>query len=345
MHRNNIVADLSTGELLIRHLKPYSIVDKGNELDLKYFYKWLNGRAAPLNRKNVDKIYKAAGLPRENSYIDLMIQTHALSINDNYWICRKDEVDKFDWDSINLYKNKLSESLRFLAFTGTGPATIAGELSPEFTGQGTYAKCIRRKNNKLEICKQGTNNEITAEIMTSYICRLLGIKAIDYKFEVVDRINASVSEIYTNEDISWESAFNFAVFSEEYYSKNIYDFAEEYWKKEYYQMVLIDGLTLNEDRHLKNWSIEISGRDNSILGLAPLYDFNKAFTGDIKSRSPMMPKRNLLEAAKIANEYLQYDLVTSLFGVINYLPEKWRDSYYNRILYITGTKQSQNGCY
>lgn len=346
MHKNNVVIDLTRGKVVNKQLVPYGVYNRNWYISESEIYKWLRRRAIPLNRKNADKIYQAAGQSRGNTAFDLMIQTHALSINDNYWIVSRKDLDSLSWDNINLYKNKISNSLMQLAFTGSGPATITdSELSPEFTGQGTYAKCFRRTSTGLEICKQGTIEEIWAELYSSIGCRLLGIPCVEYRAGKLFGIQASISTIATNEQVSWVSAFDFAHFVEEAYNEYIYNFAEKWFKVMYYALILIDGLFLNEDRHLQNWLIQVSGDTNEIQGMAPLYDFNKSFTGDSKSKSNFIERKNLLSAAREANKVLRLDLISGLSPLISKIPSIWQDSFYNRILYIMGTKSNQNDCY
>ena len=346
MHKDSIVVDLKSGLIVNKQLVPYALYSKDKQLLESEIYKWLSKRATPLNRKNADKIYQAVGQLREKAELGLMLQTHALSINDNYWIASKKDSDSLSWDNINLYRNKISNSLMQLAFTGSGPANITdSELSPEFTGQGTYAKCFRRTSTGLEICKQGTIEEIWAELYSSIGCRLLGIPCVEYRAGKLFGIQASISTIATNEQVSWVSAFDFAHFVEEAYNEYIYNFAEKWFKVMYYALILIDGLFLNEDRHLQNWLIQVSGDTNEIQGMAPLYDFNKSFTGDSKSKSNFIERKNLLSAAREANKVLRLDLISGLSPLISKISSIWQDSFYNRILYIMGTKSNQNECY
>ena len=346
MHKDSIVVDLKSGLIVNKQLAPYALYSKDKQLLESEIYKWLSKRATPLNRKNADKIYQAVGQLREKAELGLMLQTHALSINDNYWIASKKDSDSLSWDNINLYRNKISNSLMQLAFTGSGPANITdSELSPEFTGQGTYAKCFRRTSTGLEICKQGTIEEIWAELYSSIGCRLLGIPCVEYRAGKLFGIQASISTIATNEQVSWVSAFDFAHFVEEAYNEYIYNFAEKWFKVMYYALILIDGLFLNEDRHLQNWLIQVSGDTNEIQGMAPLYDFNKSFTGDSKSKSNFIERKNLLSAAREANKVLRLDLISGLSPLISKISSIWQDSFYNRILYIMGTKSNQNDCY
>lgn len=347
MHKDTRVLNLNTFTVINSQFLPYGLYNRSNEITGSEAYKWLSRRAIPLNRKNADKIYAAMKQNRGSSSVDLMIQTHALSINDNYWVAYENELDRLKWHSINLYSNKLSESLMELAFTGSGSAVIAdNELSPEFTGQGTYAKCFRRTQSGLEIYKQGSDKEIIAEVYSSLICELLGIQCINYKAGTLLDKHVSISKIYTNEHISWVSAFEFAHFVEQAYGSYIYDFTEKYFKQMYYAMILIDGLTLNEDRHLQNWSIQVSGGTNHIIDISPLYDFNKSFTGNYQSMSNFIKNKNLLSAARTANDVLKLDLITPLYRLIDKLPfEEWKEPFYNRILYIQGKKSNQNNCY
>ncbi len=346
MYKDILVLNIDSLEILNNQFLPYALYSKSKKVQKDDIFRWLNKRAIPINRANAHKLYEIMKVDNE---IDLMIKTNALSINDNYWIAIESDLEgkQLKWKNINLFDNNISEDISRLAFTGDVQEVglDCTKLSPEYTGQGTYAKCFRRTDNGLGICKQGTKKEIIAEIYASIASRLIGIPAIEYWTEKVYGIDASVSKIYTNEDISWTSAFDFAHFIEEAYEINIYDYALKMYPLSFYSIVLVDGVVLNSDRHLQNWSIQLSGKDNTIQGIAPLYDFNKSFTGDIKTISPFIEYKNLLTAAREAEDVLQLDLITLLFPLLNKLPKDWQDPFYNRLMYIMRKKQNQDNCY
>lgn len=307
---------------------------------------WISKRAMPLNRKNADKIYQRLGLSRDNNAELLMYTTKGLSINDTFWIAGEKDLGKILWKDINLYNNSFSKAVSELAFTGGTPLTISSDdLSAEYTGQGTYTKCFIRSTEGLTIYKRESIMEIYYEELSSCIAAILGIYSVNYKRVKLNGIDAVSSRIATNENLSWESAFWFSTYCEEYLRSSLFDVIESNFYKQYYDMILLDGLILNSDRHLQNWSIEYNPNTMMIYGLAPNYDFNRAFTGTIKTMSPFISGKNLLSAARIAEERLGYDLITKLIPLANRLPINMQDTFINRVYYISGLKNNQNNCY
>lgn len=344
MHRDTVVYDTDSDEVYNISLMPKVFRITNRNVDI---LRWIKDRAIPLTRHNADKIYSAANLHRGGSETELIKLTHGLSINDNYWIQSTKECGKYRWGNINLYSNKLANSISQLAFTGTGPATITGkELSPEFTGQGSYTKCILRGiDGSLILYKAGTNYEIAAEIISAYICNSLGIPSVQYWFDKLSGVETSACKIATNESTSWISAYHLTAYTEWESHKNICDYCKDTFPIEFYSMALIDGLILNSDRHLKNWSLQVDGYTNRLIGMAPNYDFNKAFTANHETKSNLLFGMNVLAAAREAEKVLGVDLVTTLTPIISTLPEIWQETFRNRILYISGIKQTQHGCY
>lgn len=348
MNKDLVVVDINNKKVIDRKMAPFPL--KNDETFKKYdniIMVWLSKRAMPMDRKNSDKIYQALGLSRNRNEVTLMLTTKGLSINDTFWICPEDKIGTLRWKDINLYDNELSKDISELAFSGSGPATITGnEISAEFTGQGTYAKCfLKGSNNELYVYKRGTLHEVQAEILASYIARVLNMYVIEYKYKQDNDAWISESKIHTNENLSWETAFWFSTYCEESLGGKLFETVERNFTKQYYEMILLDGLVLNSDRHLQNWGIEYNPNTMQIYGLAPNYDFNRAFLANMHTRSPFMSRKNLLSAAKIAEQHLGYDLVSLLIPVAKYLPNEWQEPFINRIHYIMGIKSNQNECY
>lgn len=346
MHRDNVVYDFSSNDVKNSSLLPYIYAPNGLGLANDLIV-WLNHRATTIKRKHADKIYESMGIPRDGAGLQLMRITHGLSINDNYWITDTKISEGITWKDINLFNNKLSETLSYMALTGT-PISIAGDhISPEFTGRGTYAKCICREQTGLVLYKAGTNFEIWVEVFASLVANQLGIRSAQYYKSNKFGINTVASPICTNEKVSWISAFDSTKFFEQNFGMNVYDFAATYFPLPFYQMVVLDGLILNPDRHLQNWSFELDGYTNQLLGLAPCYDYNRAFTATRTDMSREIPHHNLLSAAREAfpKSGIDENRMIGLIGLVGNLPKHLQDSFYNRVLYIIGKKSSQDNCF
>lgn len=116
-------------------------------------------------------------------------------------------------------------------------------------------------------------------------------------------------------------------------------------------MIIFDAIVLNEDRHMKNWAIEMDADTNRILGLTPSFDYNNSFMADSHTMSNLIfdgPKKmNILRAAK--ESYRLYGTTLNLrylYDIINQLDINInKQSLKNRIEYIVGIKDNQRNCY
>lgn len=349
MNKNTPVIEIETARILNMAKSPYAL--KLKNLTHNKINKWITHRALPLSRKNSDKIYKVLKLSRDNQEIDLMYLTHSLSINDNYWIVDESELGKIQYEEISLFRNSLNRAMYLVALRGDDGFTISNkEISAEYTGQGTFPKCFIRETDGVYLYKSGTPIEIRNEIYAGYIAELLGAKTVHYDYAKIENIECTKSKIYTNENINWETAFIISEFMNDY-GHTPQSFAETQLTKEYSNMVILDAIILNDDRHMKNWAFETNADTNQIMGLAPNFDYNNAFRATSKTMSNLMfngyKNINILQAGREA--YRKYGTTLRLEYLINIIDKLNlqinKTALKNRILYIIGQKDTQNDCY
>lgn len=350
MNKNIPVIEVESAKVLNDKKTPLALSIE--QLNYTKIYKWLMHRALPLSRKNADKIYMTLGLPRDNQEFELMCTTHALSINDNYWVANESELGKIGYEDINIFTNSLNKSLYLVALRGDSNFTITDKnISAEYTGQGTYPKCFIRERDGIYLYKNGPTQEIINEIYAGFIAKLVGFKSATYEYKTIDGVECTKSKILTGLDENWESAFILCEYIYEKFRITPQEFAMFNCSIDYSNMIIFDALILNDDRHMKNWSFSINANTNIMNGISYSYDYNKAFQADSKSYSNLMfdgnRKLNLLSAARKAYieigtslnlEYL-YNIIDSININIS------KTALKNRILYITGEKSNQNACY
>ena len=117
MHKDRVVCNLTKGIIYSEDLMPYISDNRG--VVTQDLYKWVLSRATPLNRKNSDKLYKLFSHSNLTDTLLMIKETHGLSINDNYWILESSRYGNLQWKDVSLYSNKLSESIAYLALTGS----------------------------------------------------------------------------------------------------------------------------------------------------------------------------------------------------------------------------------
>ncbi|MDR1616225.1 MAG: hypothetical protein LBR98_04360 [Syntrophomonadaceae bacterium] len=244
---------------------------------------WINRRSIPVNRHHMKAVLGALNLEKP---FDLMRYSHALSLNDTFWIKKEDEDISFS--SINLYDNKFDEALGWIAFTGL-PSDISRNLStPELTTFGMlpkYWQRIRRIGiDDIILCKGGTSgysnagyepyNEVAAFITAKY----LGIEAIPYHLEKRNGKIVSISELFTTKSCGLVTASEYLDFRAKIPGYRSLRMCLEAMAEDnidllpFYRMCLLDYIIENFDRHLNNWGFSVDNVTQQIIGISPIWD-------------------------------------------------------------------------
>lgn len=254
--------------------------------------KWISHRTIPKNRAFVHNFLSKCGL-NLNRPMNIIKVSKGLSLNDCYWIVE----DGFEgtFEKYNLYDNRMSKILALIAFTGHGSSVRTSLAScPEFTTNGMLPKCWRRIDGKIKLYKGGTaggyntGNEPYSEFYAAEIAAVLGVNAIPYGLSKWNGILCSTCELFTSKEYSFIPAGRLV-------SSGGMDAVKEYYEKlgeEYVSalgdMLVLDAVICNTDRHFGNFGFLIDNRNNEIAGPAPLFDhgnslFNYAGHDDLKS--------------------------------------------------------------
>ena len=103
---------------------------------------FLDARKAPKHRKHIAELLKKYGCESTENFLRV---THALSLNDTFWV--KEPESLLSWDEVSLYRNEFDELVSNAAFDGVISSTTLSSTSPEFGTDGAYAKCWQREND------------------------------------------------------------------------------------------------------------------------------------------------------------------------------------------------------
>lgn len=97
---------------------------------------WLEKRRAPKRRKHMEQLLEQYGCVGLEGFLRV---THALSLNDTFWV--KEESEMLCWDEVSLYRNEFDALISQAAFSGVISEEALSSTSPEFGTDGYYAKC------------------------------------------------------------------------------------------------------------------------------------------------------------------------------------------------------------
>jgi len=235
---------------------------------------WLKRRVISQNRAFVHSFLAKLGLNVKDTkgIIDI---SKGLSLNDCYWIVDSEFVGTFA--EYNLYDNRFSRILSWIAFTGHGETNRKGFYStPELTTNGMLAKCWRRINGDIILYKAGSTGAINAgkepysEFYAFQIAKAMGLDATEYKLSRWKGRLFSTCELFTSKEFAylpigrvvtkggWSAVFEY------YKTLGYYDTLVD--------MLIFDAVICNEDRHFGNFGLKVENRSNKIVGTAPIFD-------------------------------------------------------------------------
>lgn len=240
----------------------------------EWLTKWIQRRFIPKNRQFVYKLMNSLDI-NINETVSLLTITFGLSLTDDYWILPEDQSD-LRWKDYNLYQNEFSETLARVAFTGYDVKVAGIASSPEFTTDGALPKCWRRVNGEVFLYKGGTSGSINAglepysEFYAAQVAEALGINYVPYKLEYWHNSISSVCPLFTSEDVSFipmHVAFPGVQGTQILNTGTLMGLY-----REMVDLLLLDCLILNHDRHLGNFGVLRDNSTGTLLGMAPAFD-------------------------------------------------------------------------
>lgn len=254
--------------------------------DMNKFLKWRLSYYT--GRPNMMHLSKLAGI---NSMYDFLEISRAISITDTLWV----NTEKFPttWDKINPYKTRISKISADLALNG--PVNYNNQVvetaSPQYTLDGSTEKCVKRdKDGRLYIYKtdgERVGDKIGvrpySEYYASLVASQLGYKwYTQYKVELHTGVHDRPQPyckcpIFTNEDTGLiqysESEFRDMTIQEfDNQLSNMNTTKGKLMRKHLREMLLLDSIIVNPDRHPGNIGFIIDNNTFEIQDMSPIYD-------------------------------------------------------------------------
>lgn len=293
MHKNKRVASIrEDGAVTIYSKKfmPYNLyLEQETSVEtrvnnLNNFYYWCASRVLTLDRRYAKEILNVIGAKQATTDRDramIAISYHALCLTDVYWV--KSDREKIAFEDVSLYRHSLSNSFADVSLLGkhitaqNAELLSEGDVAGDVATNGVAPKAWIRKDGGFYLFKNGEERDVESELLASKIADCFKINHVHYTEDTFDGKKVSKSKLITSEDLSIVSM----EFIDVYCTNNGLDvekFVLEKDKYAYCMMLIIDYLVGNSDRHWGNWGFYVDNNNNSVLGLYPLMDFNKAFT-------------------------------------------------------------------
>ena len=240
-------------------------------------HNWLSHRTIPQHREKVGDILRSLGISFGDTMgiIDVCM---GLSLNDSYWTPQRDFEKTFS--EMNLYENEFSGALSLIAYTGNYMGLEKKlRTSPELTTGGMLRKAWRFFGpNNIWLYKGGTfgfantGNEPYSELYACQIAEKMGINAVHYDIENWSGILASKCKLFTDIDTSYIPIGRIVT---EGGINAVLDFYKEQGEEFYEQLVdmlVLDAVIINEDRHYGNFGVLRDNKTGKIVAPAPVFD-------------------------------------------------------------------------
>ena len=249
-------------------------------LDKKTLKEWWKGRTIPASRDNLREFLDKFDMhfPQQ-----LLEKSFGLSLSDQYWICPI--AEELKWSDINFFQNDFSEDVGNILFGNLEIDDInaISLLSPDNTSDGMLKKKWKIIGGKRCLIKGGNSalhQEVANEVLASLICERLDIPYVEYTITEIDGNKYSVCEDFIDGDTELVTAWHIKTLIKK--DNNVSDY-DNFIKKclelgindiklRLDQMIVLDFIIANTDRHYNNFGLIRDVNNLKWIGFAPIYD-------------------------------------------------------------------------
>ncbi|KIR01440.1 hypothetical protein P261_00254 [Lachnospiraceae bacterium TWA4] len=252
--------------------------DKSKSL-LKTLNNWFKGRGIPSWRKDLERLLENLQI---SSAEELLDQAFGLSLSDQYWI--KEENDRLTWEDINFFQNDFKyQGYLNASLSLSNNCEEISLHSPNNTTDGMIQKAWIIENGQRLLVK-GTytpsRQEPINEWLATNLCKRLGFCHCPYTIRIMEKQMVSVCENFIGEDEELIMACDILSFKKQDNNKSDYEhymnILEEHEvpnaREEVENMIIIDYLLMNTDRHMKNFGIIRDVNTLKWKKVAPIFD-------------------------------------------------------------------------
>lgn len=274
----------------------------GKEIDSEKFKIWWKSRFVPSDRAFLRKVFEKLKI---KSVDELISRTHCASLSDQYWTQKADGNSR--WEDVNFYTNSFDDSVGTVLLLNADRDFSEKSLdTPDFTTDGQLPKKWLIKD-KIRYLVKGTESvfqqEPFNEWLASDICRKLNLSHVEY-----DVLN---SEDKDGEKEYFSRCANFTDETKEFvpayfvvnsFKKSNSDSDFNHFLKcsaklgiknvetDVTNMLLVDFLMSNTDRHYRNFGFLRNSETLEWLGFAPIFDTERSMflsKATVKNRAPV----------------------------------------------------------
>jgi hypothetical protein len=239
---------------------------------------WWTNRSIPISRPYINELLEYIDLDYQ---YELLLNSYALSLTDHYWIVPfKEDLKWKDW---NYFQNDFSSDVGdYLLSQRINHKTLLLN-SPDNSTDGALSKQWVIIDNQRVLLKKGTlpyQQEINNERIAYIICRELGISCVEYSYHYSFKQLCSSCKCFVDYNTEFVSAWQ--LIDEFTNTDTVSNYEKLILKMEglgvkdvrlrLEQMLVLDFLIGNTDRHYNNFGFIRDPITLKWLGFCPLFD-------------------------------------------------------------------------
>lgn len=257
---------------------PLGTTDRKGQADRRALNAWWIDRSIPASRSGVRQALEMLNLPDPHL---LLVRCFGLSLSDQYWVRPLDS--DLSWANINFFDHPFSEDIGDVLL-GKPPHSAAIDFcSPDNTSDGFLKKRWKILHGKRCLLKAGSNPFLQQpfnEVIASLVAERLGIPHVPYTLLWDDGLPYSVCEDFITPDTELVSAWRVMQSFPKDNSTSVYRhylncceaLGIPNMAHAVNQMIVLDYLIANEDRHQNNFGLIRNANTLEWLGAAPIFD-------------------------------------------------------------------------
>ena len=288
MHKHIAVADVElddvTGFIQKIHTVPapehlpIGISVRKGVADRAAMNEWWTDRSIPSSRSGVREALETLHVASTKM---LLVRCFGLSLSDQYWI--RPEGTNLTWNDINFFENDFSDDMGDVLFGKPAKKVDFDFSSPDNTSDGCLKKRWKIIDGKRCLIKGGSNpfrQQPFNEVIATKIMERLGISHVPYSVMWSEGAPYSVCEDFVTQDTELVSAWRIMQTQKKDNSTSVYQHFVNCCEAlkipdvipALDQMIVLDYIIANEDRHLNNFGVLRDAETLEWIGMAPIFD-------------------------------------------------------------------------
>lgn len=293
MHKNIPIADIAVSHATGNINKVSNVISPAHLPAVVHFKKdktqeitinraeldsWWGDRCIPESRDGVNIIFDKLNVRNPKA---LITNALGLSLSDVYWV--KPKGSNIKWEDVNFFDNTFSSDMGDILFETIEKDTDFNLCSPDNTTDGCLKKKWQIIDGKRCLIKGGNDafrQQPFNEVIASRIMDRLDIPHIPYEIYWQDGYPYSVCETFAAPDTEFVRAWNVLQIRPKANHENYYmhyvklckEFGIKNIEHDLDQMLVLDYIIANEDRHFNNFGIVRNADTLEWTGAAPIFD-------------------------------------------------------------------------